>query len=99
MVGTNLVVAFIVGVVVVVVLGYVVSIFNGLIRLKNNIQKSWANINVLLKQRHDELPKLLSTVKGYMKYEKNVLTQITQARTSIMKSKDIHQKAKANNQL
>jgi LemA protein len=99
MVGTNVIIGFVVGVVVVVIIGYFVSIFNGLIRLKNNIEKSWSNINVLLKQRHDELPKLLSTVKGYMKYEKNVLTQITKARTAFMRTKDIHEKARLDNQI
>ncbi len=99
MVGTSVIVGFVVGVVVVILIGYFVSIFNGLIRLKNNIEKSWSNINVLLKQRHDELPKLLSTVKGYMKYEKNLLTQITKARTDFMKTKNIHEKAKLNNQI
>lgn len=99
MAGTNIVVGVIIGIAAVVVIGYLVSIFNGLIRLKNNINKSWANINVLMKQRHDELPKLISTVKGYMKYEKDVLTQITKARTEIMKTKDIHEKARLNNQI
>ncbi len=90
---------FIIGIVAVVIIGYLVAIFNGLIRLNNNIKKSWANINVLLKQRHDELPKLISTVKGYMKYEKNVLTQITKARTDFMKAKDMKEKAKYSNQI
>ncbi len=99
MAGTAVVVAFIIGVVVVIVLGYIVAIFNGLIRLKNNIEKSWSNINVLMKQRHDELPKLISAVKGYMKHEKGVLTELTKARTEFLKTKDIHKKAKLNNQI
>lgn len=99
MVGTNVIIGFVIGVVAVILIGYFVSIFNGLIRLKNNIEKSWSNINVLMKQRHDELPKLLSTVKGYMKYEKNVLTQITKARTDFMKTKNIKEKARLNNQI
>ena len=96
---SGIVIGFIVGIVAVVIIGYFVSIFNGLIRLSNNIKKSFANINVLLKQRHDELPKLISTVKGYMKYEKNVLQEITKARTSFMKTKDIHEKARYSNQI
>lgn len=95
----NMVIGFIIGLVAVAIVGYIVSIFNGLIRLKNNIEKSWANINVLLKQRHDELPKLISTVKGYMKHEKNVLESLTNARTSILKTNDIHKKAGLNNQI
>ncbi len=56
-------------------------IFNGLIALKNDIAKAWANIDILLKQRHDELPKLLEVCKGYMNYERDTLEKITQARS------------------
>jgi len=75
---------------------YIVSIYNILIRLRNNIKKSWANINVLLKQRNDELPKLIDSVKGYMKYEQNVLRELTAARTNFLNAKDLSQKAAAN---
>ncbi|MFH1408583.1 MAG: LemA family protein, partial [Nanoarchaeota archaeon] len=74
-------------------------IYNGLVRLKNNIEKSWANINVLLKQRTDELPKLIASVKGYMKHEKGVLEGVTKARTSMMGAKTMAEKAAADNQL
>jgi LemA protein len=50
---------------------YGVMIFNGLIALKNDIAKAWANIDILLKQRHDELSKLLDVCKGYMEYERD----------------------------
>jgi LemA protein len=56
--------------VIAVALIYIVSIYNGLITLKHAVSKAWANIDVLLKQRHDELPKLVETCKQYMKYEK-----------------------------
>ena len=92
-------IGIIIGIVAVIILGYLISIFNGLIRLKNNIEKSWSNINVLMKQRHDELPKLISSVKGYMKHEKTVLTELTKARTEFLKTKDIHKKAALNNQI
>ena len=52
-------------------IAYVVTIFNGLIALKNDIAKAWANIDILLKQRHDELSKLLDVCKGYMDYERD----------------------------
>ncbi|MBN1502540.1 LemA family protein [Candidatus Woesearchaeota archaeon] len=71
--------------------------YNSLIRLKNDIKKAWANIDVLLKQRSDELPKLVSSVKGYMKHEKTVLENLTKARTSLMNAKTIEEKAKADN--
>jgi LemA protein len=78
---------------------YVVTLFNGLVRLHNNIKKAWSNIGVLLKQRSDELPKLIDTVKGYMKHEKSTLKELTEARTSFMRAKTVSQKAKANNQI
>jgi LemA protein len=78
------------------ILSYVVILFNNYIILKNLINKAQANIDVLLKQRFDELPKLINSVKGYMKYESQILTQITQQRTQIM-SGNIDTKAIANN--
>ena len=75
---------------------YIISLFNGLIRLRINIDKSWANIDVLLKQRHDELPNLINSVKGYMKHEKDVLESLTKARTSMFNTKNTAQKAAAN---
>ena len=78
---------------------YFVAVYNGLVQLKNNIQKSWANINVLLKQRADELPKLLETVKGYMKHEKETLENLTKARTEFLKAQTPQEKAKADNHM
>lgn len=63
---------------------YFVFIYNNLIALKNNVFKSFSNIDVLLKQRHEELPKLVETCKQYMTFEKDTLTDITKARTSVM---------------
>ncbi len=91
------IILIVLGLLVVIFVGYFISIYNSLIRLKNNIQKAWSNIDVLLKQRHDELTKLINTVKGYMKYEEKVLTQITQARTAFLDAKSVPDKAKADN--
>ncbi len=77
-------------------IGFFILVYNGLIRLKNNIEKSWSNIDVLLKQRQDELENLVSSVKGYMKHEKNVLQQITDARTSLSNSKNIQDFSKTD---
>lgn len=95
-IGVTIIIVVVVVLVLIGLIGYIVSIFNGLIRLKNDIKKSWANIDVLLKQRHDELPKLINSVKGYMKHEKSVLTQITKARTAFMSAKTKAQKAAAD---
>jgi len=62
---------------------YVVIIYNGLINLKHNIEKTWSNIDVLLKQRYDELPKLVSVCEGYMKHEQAVLENVTKARAQL----------------
>ena len=80
----------------IILVGYFISIYNSLIRLKHNIDKAWANIDVLLKQRHDELTKLLETVKGYMGYEKDVLTAVTTARTDFMNAGTVKEKAAAD---
>jgi len=62
---------------------YSVSIYNGLVNLKHNVSKAWANIDVLLKQRHDELPKLVETCKQYMKFEQETLEKVMKARSSV----------------
>jgi LemA protein len=84
---------------IVIFIGYYFNIYNSLVRLRNNIDKAWSNIDVLLKQRHDELTKLLKTVKGYMKYEKDLLTQITEARSVYMNARTVGQKANADNMI
>lgn len=78
---------------------YVIILFNSLVSLKNNIAKSWSNIDVLLKQRSDEIPNLIESVKGYMKHEKGVLEGVTKARTDFMKAKSMSAKAEADNVL
>src|SRR3989338_5775263 len=78
---------------------YFVTVYNGLVQLKHNIEKAWANIDVILKQRHDELPKLIDTCKGYMKYEQALLEKVTQARTAFMSATSIEAKTQAENEL
>src|SRR5690242_21771463 len=75
---------------------YVITIFNGLIALKNDIDKAWANIDVMLKQRHDELSKLLDVCKGYMNYERDTLQKITEARSLYQQARTVDQKAQAD---
>ena len=92
--GLVITVAFLFAIVALVV--YLVTIFNGLVALKNDIDKSWANIDVLLKQRHDELTKLLDTTKGYADFERETLTKITQARSQYQQAVTIDQKVQAD---
>jgi len=66
---------------------YIVSIFNHLVRLKHNVSKAWSNIDVLLKQRHDEIPKLVETCKQYMKFEQDTLEKVMQARSRVSEAR------------
>jgi len=75
---------------------YVVTLYNGLIAVKNNVDKAWANIDVLLKQRHDELPNLVEVCKGYMKYEQDTFQIIAQARSMYSQATTVDQKAEAS---
>ncbi len=75
---------------------YLVTIFNGLVELKNDIDKAWSNIDIMLKQRHDELSKLLDVCKGYMNFESDTLIKITQARSQYQQASTIDQKAQAD---
>jgi len=79
--------------------GYIISLYNSLIQVRNNIGKAWKNIDVLLMQRHDELPKLIEAVKGYMKHEKELLTRITQLRAGYQEAKTIGEKTQIENDL
>ena len=72
----------VVAIVIVAIVGYVVTIYNGLIAVKNNILKAWGNIDVLLKQRHDEIPKLVKVCEGYAQFEKKALTDVIALRNS-----------------
>src|SRR5271169_2023991 len=78
------------------VLLYTVILYNGLVRLRNENDRAWANIDVLLKQRHDEIPNLVETVKGYMQHEQQTLLAVTQARAASMNASSIGQKAVAD---
>ncbi len=77
----------IIGVVVAVIL-YGIVIYNNLVRLKHNVSKAWSNIDVLLKQRHDELPKLVETCKQYMGYEQETLEKVMQARAAVSAARE-----------
>ncbi len=77
-------------------LAYLVTLYNGLISVKNNVDKAWANIDVLLKQRHDELPNLIEVCKGYMKYESETLQRVTAARAAYGQASTADQKVQAS---
>lgn len=75
------------GVLLVVVI-YFVMIYNNLVQIKHNVSKAWANIDVLLKQRHDELPKLIETCKQYMKFEQETLEKVMEARARVFTARE-----------
>lgn len=84
---------------IVSIMVYVVGIYNTLVRLANNIDKAWSNIDVVLKQRHDELPKLVKVCNSYMSHERETLESVTNARSVYGRSTSVDEKAKAENQL
>ena len=74
--------------VLVVVVVYAVMLYNNLVQIKHNVSKAWANIDVLLKQRHDELPKLVETCKQYMAFEQETLTKVMDARSRVSAARE-----------
>ena len=85
--------------VVVIILVWLIAVYNGLIRLRNRTDEAWSDIDVQLKRRYDLIPNLMETVKGYMKHEEGVLTKVTQARTQAMNAQGVDAKGKAENML
>ena len=67
---------------------WAVVLYNGLVRLKHGVSKAWANIDVLLRQRHEELPKLVETCKQYMQHERNTLEAVITARNAVASARD-----------
>ena len=84
---------------VLAIIGYFITIYNGLISLKENIKKSWSNIDVILKQRHDELPKLISVCESYSEFEKGILDRLMKAREKYFKAKGVARKSEASNEV
>ncbi len=77
----------IIGIILLAIILYFVTIYNGLVRLRNNIDKAWSNIDVLLKQRYDEIPKLVAICEGYMKHERETLQKVVEARSMVEKAR------------
>lgn len=92
-------VGIIILVIVVVLVLWVIGIYNNLVKLRNNRENAFANIDVQLKQRHDLVPQLVETVKGYASHEKEVFQKVTAARTAAMGATTIDDKINAENAL
>lgn len=86
-------------IVVVVLVLWLISIYNSLVRLRNNRENAFANIDVQLKQRYDLVPQLVSTVKGYATHERELLEKVTAARSAAMSAGSINDKIAADQQL
>jgi len=86
-------------VVILGLIGFVVSIYNSLVQLRNRVKNAWSQIDVQLKRRHDLIPNLVETAKGYMKHERETLTAITDARSRAMGAEGVGAAAKAEGQL
>ena len=86
-------------VIVVILIIAVISIYNSLVALRNQVKNAWSQIDVQLQRRFDLIPNLVETVKGYMEHEEAVLTNIAELRTSWAKATTIEEKSALNNQL
>jgi LemA protein len=76
---------------------WIASSYNGLVRLRNALQNAWAQIDVQLKRRHDLVPNLVETVKGYATHERETLEKVTQARNIAVNAKGVAERAEAEN--
>src|SRR5437773_3067041 len=94
----NMPVLIVVGILVLIVF-WTISIYNGLVRLRNRRQNAFADVDVQLRQRHDLVPQLVETVKGYAAHEKNVLSEVTEARTAAMNATTMNERIEKEQQL
>lgn len=91
--------AIIIIVIIVALAFFLISIYNALIRLRNQVKNAWSQIDVQLKRRHDLIPNLIETVKGYMTHERATLENITKARSQAVQAEGVGAKAKAEGEL
>jgi LemA protein len=91
--------AAIIGIIIVVAAIAIISIYNALVRARNQVKNAWSQIDVQLKRRHDLIPNLVETAKGYMKHERETLEAITDARAAAMGAKDVGEASKAEGAL
>lgn len=93
-----MVLIIIIGIIVLIII-WVISLYNSLVRLRNRRQNAFADIDVQLRQRHDLIPQLVETVKGYATHERELLLKVTEARTTAINAKTIDDKIVAEQQL
>lgn len=83
----------------VVVLGWLVAIYNGLVKFRNRTDEAWSDIDVQLKRRYNLIPNLVEVVKGYAKHERELFEKVTQARSQAMGAKTVEEQGQAENAL
>ena len=96
---TGVIVLLVLAVAAIGTLAYLVTLYNGLVDLNKSTDRAWSNIDVLLKQRHDEIPKLVKTVDGYVKHERDTLEKVIQARNQVAEARGAGATAKADAEL
>ncbi|MFC1787940.1 LemA family protein [Patescibacteria group bacterium] len=84
---------------IVIIAGWLILTYNGLISMRNRVDEAWSDIEVQLKRRYDLIPNLVETVKAYAKHEEGVFTKVTQARSQAMQAKTMGEHAEAENML
>ena len=85
-------------VIIVLLVLFLISLYNRLVKMRNNRENAFADIDVQLRQRNDLIPQLVSTVKGYAEHERGLLERITEARSTIMNASSINEKMQADSQ-
>ena len=97
--GSGLVVLLVVGGIILLLILWFVGMYNGLVRLKNQVENAWSQIDVQLKRRHDLIPNLVETVKGYAAHEKETLDRVIKARSQAISATGLGDRIKAEGEL
>ena len=92
-------IGWIILIVVLAIIVWLISTYNSLVTLKRRVENAWSQIDVQLKRRHDLIPNLVNSVKGYMKFEQETLEKVMKARASAISSKDINKRMESENEL
>lgn len=95
----SIVISIIIGVILLLVIAFVIGAYNALIRFRNQVDNAWSQIDVQLKRRHDLIPNLVETAKGYMQHERQTLENITEARSRAMGANNVGEASKAEGAL
>ena len=96
---SNLVIFSVLGFIALAVVLYVIGVYNAVVRLTRYIDKNFANLESFLKQRHDEIPKLVNACQAYMQHERGTLTELTQLRSAYDRARGSEEKIRLENQL